>query len=102
MTTAERLAGIIAQHLGREGPLLPICHDVQAEFGCVDREAEAQIAEALNLSRAEVHGVVRAFIMISAPKPTRARQCSCAGQRPARRAVSKRLLRRANAPPGTG
>jgi len=42
----------------QEGPLLPILHGVQAAFGCIDREAEAQIAEALNLSRAEVHGVV--------------------------------------------
>lgn len=52
------LAAIIAEHAGREGPLLPILHDVQAEFGCVSPEAEAQIAAALNLSRAEVHGVV--------------------------------------------
>ena len=53
-----RLAEIIASHAGREGPLLPILHDVQAAFGCIDRAAEAEIAEALNLSRAEVHGVV--------------------------------------------
>ncbi len=58
MTRAQRLAGIIAEHAGREGPLLPILHAVQGEFGCIDREAEAQIADALNLSRAEVHGVV--------------------------------------------
>jgi formate dehydrogenase subunit gamma len=54
----ERLAGIVAEHIGREGPLLPILHAVQHAFGCIDREAEAMIAEALNLSRAEVHGVV--------------------------------------------
>lgn len=52
------LAAIIAEHAGREGPLLPILHDVQHEFGCVSPEAEAQIAAALNISRAEVHGVV--------------------------------------------
>jgi formate dehydrogenase subunit gamma len=86
MTTAERLAGIIAQHLGREGPLLPICHDVQAEFGCVDREAEAQIAEALNLSRAEVHGVVSFYHDFRAkadPRPAvqlcRAEACQARG-----------------------
>jgi formate dehydrogenase subunit gamma len=38
--------------------LLPILHALQAEFGYVDRAAEPLIAEALNLSRAEVHGVV--------------------------------------------
>jgi len=58
LSHADRLDAIVAGHLHREGPLLPILHDVQAEFGCIDREAEAQIAHALNLSRAEVHGVV--------------------------------------------
>ena len=57
MSQPGRVAEIVAQHEGREGPLLPILHDVQAEFGCVDAEAEAAIAGALNLSRAEVHGV---------------------------------------------
>lgn len=52
------LEQIVASHAGREGPLLPILHDVQAEFGCVDEEAELAIAKALNLSRADVHGVV--------------------------------------------
>lgn len=58
MTREQRLAEIVAAHEHREGPLLPILHDVQAAFGCVDREAQAAIALALNLSRAEVHGVV--------------------------------------------
>jgi formate dehydrogenase subunit gamma len=58
LTRAERLTEIVAAHVHREGPLLPILHDVQAAFGCIDREAEAEIARALNLSRAEVHGVV--------------------------------------------
>ena len=58
MNGDERLAAIIARHAEREGPLLPILHDVQAEFGCVDAAAEAAIAGALNLSRAEVHGMV--------------------------------------------
>lgn len=58
MTQQARIAEICADHAGREGPLLPILHDVQAEFGCVDAESEAAIAQALNLTRAEVHGVV--------------------------------------------
>jgi formate dehydrogenase subunit gamma len=40
------------------GPLLEILHSVQKELGCVPSEAVPLIAEALNLSRAEVHGVV--------------------------------------------
>jgi len=57
-TREETVAAIVAGHAGREGPLLPILHDVQHALGCVDAESEAQIAKALNLSRADVHGVV--------------------------------------------
>ena len=55
---SERVGEIVARHHHREGPLLPILHDVQAEYGCVDAESEALIAKGLNLSRADVHGVV--------------------------------------------
>ena len=54
----QRIGEIVAAHAGREGPLMPVLHDVQAELGCVDAESEALIAKALNLSRADVHGVV--------------------------------------------
>ncbi|SMC54571.1 NAD(P)H-dependent oxidoreductase subunit E [Novosphingobium sp. B1] len=54
----ERLNQIIAAHAGREGPLLPLLHNVQAEYGHVSEEAIRTIALALNLSRAEVQGVV--------------------------------------------
>ena len=40
------------------GPLLPILHALQAEFGYIDEAAEPLIAAALNRSRAEIHGVV--------------------------------------------
>ncbi|WAT17428.1 NAD(P)H-dependent oxidoreductase subunit E [Aurantiacibacter sp. MUD11] len=55
---SDILGDIIARHHEKEGPLLPILNDVQAEFGCVDAESEAMIAKGLNLSRADVHGVV--------------------------------------------
>jgi formate dehydrogenase subunit gamma len=54
----ERCAEIVARHLGREGALLPILHEVQDVFGCIPDEAVPVIAEALNLSRAEVHGTL--------------------------------------------
>src|ERR1700748_210129 len=44
--------------LDQEGPLLPILHALQEEFGYIDQAAGPLIAEALNISRAEVHGVV--------------------------------------------
>lgn len=58
MSSATRLAEIIATHIGIEGPLLPILNDIQAEFGCVNEGAKLALAEAFNLSRAEIHGVV--------------------------------------------
>lgn len=54
----ERTRALIAAHADKEGPLLPILHDLQHAFGHVPEAAVPVIAEALNLSRAEVHGVV--------------------------------------------
>ncbi|WP_061933429.1 formate dehydrogenase subunit gamma [Aureimonas sp. AU22] len=54
----ERLDEILDAHKGRPGALLPILHDIQGEFGMVDDAAVPVIAEALNLSRADVHGVL--------------------------------------------
>ncbi|HEX4113310.1 MAG TPA: formate dehydrogenase subunit gamma [Stellaceae bacterium] len=56
--SAEKTAQIIAEHKDLEGPLLPILHALQAAFGYIDRAAEPIVAEALNISRAEIHGVV--------------------------------------------
>jgi formate dehydrogenase subunit gamma len=53
-----RVSDIISQYQELEGPLLPILHAIQAEFGFVPQEAVPVIAKALNLSRAEVHGVI--------------------------------------------
>jgi formate dehydrogenase subunit gamma len=58
MTNATSLDEIIAVHRGTEGALLPILNDAQATFGCVDDETIRSVASALNLSRAEVYGVV--------------------------------------------
>ncbi|MDG3042915.1 formate dehydrogenase subunit gamma [Roseicyclus marinus] len=54
----EGISAIIADHSDLEGPLLPILHAVQASFGHVPAFAHAPIAEALNITRAELHGVV--------------------------------------------
>ncbi|MDR5651662.1 formate dehydrogenase subunit gamma [Ruixingdingia sedimenti] len=54
----DRIRTIARAHLGMEGPLLPILHAVQAEFGHIPPEAVPVIADVLNLGRAEVHGVV--------------------------------------------
>jgi formate dehydrogenase subunit gamma len=53
-----RTRAVVAQHAGLEGPLLPILHGIQHEFGFVPSDSLPVIADALNMSRAEVHGVV--------------------------------------------
>ena len=53
-----RVEEIIAAHEGMEGPLLPILHAVQVAFGHVPQAALPVIAQALLISRAEVHGVM--------------------------------------------
>lgn len=57
-TLSDQVAEIFEAHRGLEGPLLPILHAVQASFGHVPQGAIPQIAAALNLSKAEVHGVI--------------------------------------------
>jgi formate dehydrogenase subunit gamma len=55
---ASRTAAVINELKGLEGPLLPILHGIQDEFGYVPGESLLVIADLLNLTRAEVHGVV--------------------------------------------
>lgn len=48
----------VSEHINAPGALMPILHAVQHRIGHVPAEAVPVIARALNLSRAEVHGVV--------------------------------------------
>jgi formate dehydrogenase subunit gamma len=63
MTTAyepwseARGAEIISEHASLEGATLVILHALQEAFGYVPEDAIPMVASALNLSRAEVHGV---------------------------------------------
>ena len=56
--TKERADEIIRAHQDREGAALVILQALQAEFGCVPEDALPRVADALNLSRAELHGIV--------------------------------------------
>jgi|SRR4051812_26803250 formate dehydrogenase subunit gamma len=64
MTTApttDRAAlvrAIASQHLAERGPLMPVLHEVMEELGYIAREDIETVAAVLNLSVAEVHGVV--------------------------------------------
>ena len=55
---SQRVEEILNQMKDMEGALLPILHAVQAEFGHIPQIVLPQIAKALNISRAEVHGVM--------------------------------------------
>lgn len=49
---------IIGAHAAAEGAALPILHALQEAFGCVPPGAVPLVADALNLTRAEIHGIV--------------------------------------------
>ncbi len=51
-------AAVVAANAGQAGPLLPVLRALQEAFGYVDPRAVPLVADALNVSRAEVHGVL--------------------------------------------
>jgi formate dehydrogenase subunit gamma len=55
---SETVRRIVADMQDRPGPLIEVLHAIQAALGYVPADAVPIVAEALNLSRAEVHGVV--------------------------------------------
>lgn len=67
----EQIAAIIAAQQHRPGALLPILHDIQDALGYIPPESVAQIAAALNLSRAEVHGVITFYHHFRTTPPAR-------------------------------
>ncbi|HBK06408.1 MAG TPA: formate dehydrogenase subunit gamma [Acetobacteraceae bacterium] len=54
----QRGGEIIAAHVQEEGAALPMLHALQEAFGYIPRAAVPMVASALNVSRAEVHGIV--------------------------------------------
>lgn len=56
--SAGAVRAVVRTYAAHEGPLLPILHALQEEFGYIPSEAERLIAQELNLSRADIHGVV--------------------------------------------
>jgi formate dehydrogenase subunit gamma len=54
----DRARDVIADHAAIEGAGLPVLHALQKIFGCIPLQAEPLVAAQLNISRAEVHGIV--------------------------------------------
>jgi formate dehydrogenase subunit gamma len=62
---------IVARHKATAGALLPLLHDLQDTLGYIPAAATPAIAAALNLSRAEVHGVITYYHHFRETPPTR-------------------------------
>jgi formate dehydrogenase subunit gamma len=84
--SAERAREIIARCRHLEGAALPILHALQETFGCVPEAAVSLVAEALNLSRAEIHGTATFYHDFRKEPPgrrvlklCRAESCQAAG-----------------------
>jgi len=54
----DRALSLIQELQPLPGALLPMLHALQEEFGYVDQAAVPLLADALNISKAEVHGVI--------------------------------------------
>lgn len=57
----ETVEAVIEEHAGQIGALMPVLHSMQQRMGYIPSEAIPMIAAALNLSRAEVHGVMHFY-----------------------------------------
>lgn len=55
---SEVVRSIVNAHKADRGALLPILHEIQRRFGYIDAECVPVVAAELNLSRADVHGVM--------------------------------------------
>lgn len=82
----EAVRRIVADLKGRPGPLIEVLHAIQAELGYVPPAAVPLVASELNLSRAEVHGVVSFYHFFRSTAPgahsvsvCRAESCQAVG-----------------------
>ena len=55
---ADKILDLIERHGEKPGALLPVLHEIQDDMGYIPADSVAIIAKALNLSSAEVHGVI--------------------------------------------
>lgn len=90
--------GIAAARADEPGALLPILHDIQDALGYVPESAVPVVAKALNLSRAEVHGVVTFYHFFRTQPPgkqvvylCRAEACQSMGARELEEYARKKL-----------
>jgi len=82
----------------KPGALLPILHSVQDSLGYIPADSVPQIAKALNLSRAEVHGVISFYHYFRETPPgkhtihlCRAESCQAMGSKQLENHVKNKL-----------
>ncbi len=97
-TTEATIRALAEANAGRPGALLPILHAIQDEIGYVPESAVPIVANVLNLSRAEVHGVVTFYHFFRTRPPgrhtlylCRAEACQSMGARELERHVKETL-----------
>ena len=78
---------ICRSHGDRPDELIEILHDVQDAKGFLSDSSLRTIADALNISRAEIHGVRIIFIMISSVKKAPSKRLKSAAPKPVRRSA---------------
>lgn len=102
MTESGAIKSIAQEVIGKlkdkPGALLPILHGIQDSLGYIPAETVPDIAKALNLSRAEVHGVISFYHYFRDTKPgkttihlCRAESCQAQGARQLEKHIKKRL-----------
>jgi formate dehydrogenase subunit gamma len=94
----EAVAAAVAAHRDERGPLLPVLHEVVVRFGYLPEGTVHAVAEELNLSRAEVHGVISFYHDLRTEPPgrvvvaiCRAEACQAVGGRELLDGVCERL-----------
>jgi formate dehydrogenase subunit gamma len=96
--SAAAIEAIVDEHARRPGALLPLLHALQDRFGYVPEAAVPIVAKGLNLSRAEVHGVITFYHFFRTTKPgkqtlyiCRAEACQAMGSRSLEQHVREKL-----------
>lgn len=97
-TKQQAVLNAIEENKDLEGPLLPILHRIQNDLGHIPSEHVGDIANALNLSRAEVHGVITFYHSFKSEahgkhiiEVCRAESCQAKGGRAIEAAVKAKL-----------
>lgn len=75
----EKLDAIIAKHKDMEGGLIPVLHEAQDVYGYLPIEVQQMIAEGLNISMAEVYGVVTFYTQFTTNPKGKYKVAVCLG-----------------------